>query len=508
MVWFSDYPPLFLLLSSFPLLLFIYSYRRRKISASNRRLPPGPPGWPIFGNMFQLGEMPHRTLTNLREKYGPVVWLQIGAINTMVILSTKAATVFFKNHDHNFADRTITQTMRVHNYDKSSLALAPYGTYWRIMRRLVTVDMLVTKRINDTASVRRRCVDDMLSWVAKEARELEDGRGVHVARFVFLMTFNLLGNLMLSRDLFDPESKDGSEFFTAMMGLMEWGGHPNVTDLFPWLRWLDPQGLKKKMDRDMGIALGIASRFVKERLEEQRDNNSRDFLDVLLEFQNSESQEAHNISNKDLNIFILEIFLAGSETTSSTIEWALTELLCNRECMMKVKKELGSVVGSAREFEESDIDNLPYLQCVVKETFRMHPPIPLLVPRRAIQDTEFMGYDIPKDTQVFVNAWAIGRDPDVWDEPLAFKPERFLGSGTEYKGQHYELIPFGAGRRMCAGVPLAHRVLHLVLGSLLHRFDWELDNRVTPSTMDMKDRLGITMRKFEPLLAVPKLIGS
>ncbi|XP_020966684.1 cytochrome P450 76A1-like [Arachis ipaensis] len=203
--------------------------------------------------------------------------------------------------------------------------------------------------------------------------------------------------------------------------------------------------------------------------------------------------------------------MAGSETTSSTIEWALTELLCNRNCLMKVKSELNRVVGTARELEESDIEKLPYLQAVVKETLRLHPPIPLLVPRRAIQDTKFMGYYIPKDTQVFVNAWAIGRDPDVWKDPLTFKPERFIfcdgGSKVDYKGQHYEFIPFGAGRRMCAGVPLAHRVLHLVLGSLLHRFDWELDSHVTPSTMDMRDKLGITMRKLEPLLAVPKLVA-
>lgn len=206
------------------------------------------------------------------------------------------------------------------------------------------------------------------------------------------------------------------------------------------------------------------------------------------------------------------MFLAGSETTSSTIEWAMTELLCNRDCMLKLKTELSSVIG-AKDVEESDIDKLPYLQGVVKETLRLHPPIPLLVPRKAVQDTEFMGYFVPKDTQVFVNTWAIGRDPDVWDEPLVFKPERFCDINnksykSDYRGQHYEFIPFGAGRRMCAGIPLAHRILHLVLGSLLHRFDWELDCNVTPLTMDMKDRLGITMRKFQPLLAVPKSVGS
>lgn len=186
--------------------------------------------------------------------------------------------------------------------------------------------------------------------------------------------------------------------------------------------------------------------------------------------------------------------MAGSETTSSTIEWALTELLCNSECMIKVKNELNFVVG-AKDVEESDIDKLPYLQGVVKETLRLHPPIPLLVPRKATQDTDFMGYFVPKDTQVFVNAWAIGRDPDVWEEPLVFKPERFCGckSSPDYKGQHYELIPFGAGRRMCVGVALAHRMLHLILGSLLHRFDWDLDSNVKPSTMDMKEKLGVSI---------------
>ena len=193
--------------------------------------------------------------------------------------------------------------------------------------------------------------------------------------------------------------------------------------------------------------------------------------------------------------------MAGSETTSSTIEWALTELLTNPESLNKAKAELAQAVGADRTFEEDDIDNLPYLKAVIKETLRLHPPIPFLVPRRAMEDTNFQGYHIPKDTQVLVNAWAIGRDPEVWDEPWSFKPERFLGSTVDYKGQNYELIPFGAGRRMCAGVPLAHRMLHLILGSLLHKFDWELDCK---EKIDMNDRMGITVRKAEPLIAVPK----
>lgn len=201
---------------------------------------------------------------------------------------------------------------------------------------------------------------------------------------------------------------------------------------------------------------------------------------------------------------VQEIFLAGAETTSSTIEWAMTELLCNPETLIKAKTELRQVIGQNRKMNESDIDNLPYLQVIVKETLRLHPPVPFLIPRKAILDTKFMGYFIPKNTQVFVNAYAIGRDPDVWiDEPDSFKPERFIVLKVDYKGQHYELIPFGAGRRMCTGVPLGHKMLHLTLGSLLHQFDWALGRNVTKDTMDWNDRLGITMRKYQPLLAVP-----
>lgn len=207
-----------------------------------------------------------------------------------------------------------------------------------------------------------------------------------------------------------------------------------------------------------------------------------------------------------LSNFFQEIFLAGSETTSSTVEWALSELLRAPDKMIRAKHELNSVIGSNEKLEESSIDNLPYLQAIIKETLRLHAPIPFLVPRKAAHDTDFMGYHILKDTQLFVNAWAIGRDPECWENPNSFEPERFLGSKVDYRGQHFELIPFGGGRRMCVGVPLAHRVLHLVLGSLLHEFDWELESHVKAETLDMNDKMGIVVRKREPLIAIPKKI--
>ncbi|CAL9026588.1 unnamed protein product [Prunus brigantina] len=197
-----------------------------------------------------------------------------------------------------------------------------------------------------------------------------------------------------------------------MNGVMEWNGVANMADSFPWLRWLDPQGLKRKMKKDLGKAIQIASKFVKERMEARGvgREKTRDFLDLLLEFEGNGIDEPDKISEHDLNIFYTgkwlfssnlldEIFMAGSETTSSTTEWAMTELLCNPETLMKAKAELTQVIGPNRKIEESDIDNLPYLQGIIKETLRLHPPVPLLLPRKAIDDTKFMGYFIPKDTQ-------------------------------------------------------------------------------------------------------------
>ena len=261
--------------------------------------------------MFDLGAMPHKSLAELRDIYGDVLWLRLGAINTMAVLSAKAAAELFKNNDMSFVDRSVAETQRSHGYHESSLALAPHGSYWRLLRRLLTVKMMVGKRINDAAVMRRKCVDDMLMWIEEEAREGSDGGGIPVGRFVFLMSFNHIGNLMLSRDLVDPDKEEASEFFTAMAGVTEWAGRPNVADFFPWLRWLDPQGLRRKMDRDLGKVIEISSKFVKDRIKERKLGNGlvveerKDFLDVLLEFEGNGKDEPAKFSDHQIFILIL-----------------------------------------------------------------------------------------------------------------------------------------------------------------------------------------------------------
>lgn len=482
---------------------------------NNRRskLPPGPRGWPFIGNIFDLGTLPHRSLAALKHKYGPVVWLDLGPVKTMVILSAGAAEELFKNHDLSFVDRFNNDVMRAYDYYKSSMAFGAYSPYWRTLRRICNVYLFSGKRMNETVVVRQKCVGEMLSWIEKEVEKSASGE-IEVTSFLFPAIFNIIGNLTLSRDLMNPNSEMASEFSTALSGFVLCLAYPNISDFFPWLRWFDLQGLRRRTDRELRKAMQIIYGFINERVKQRQHGEGRatehkDFLDVVLDFEGSGKDEPAKLSQHQITIFLMEMFIAGTETTSATIEWAMCELFQNPESMKKIKAELDRVVGVNKLLEESDIDNLPYLQATVEETLRLHAIAPLTLRRKAIQDTNFMGFNIPKDTQVLVNAWAIGRDEDKWEDALSFKPERFLETSIGYKGQNFEFIPFGAGRRICPGLPLAHRMLPLILGSLLHHFDWKLcDSACGEIKIDMRETMGLTARKLVPLRAVPKRIAT
>ncbi|GAB4833656.1 hypothetical protein Ancab_031901, partial [Ancistrocladus abbreviatus] len=191
-----------------------------------------------------------------------------------------------------------------------------------------------------------------------------------------------------------------------------------------------------------------------------------------------------------------------TNTTLTTIEWAMAKLLHNLE-LKQAQAELKQVIGRGNPIEEGDIARLPCLQSIVKETFRLHPAAPFLVPRKVDVDVDLCGFMVPKCAQVLVNAWAIGRDPNLWENPNSFEPERFMGLEIDVKGQDFELIPFGAGRRICLGLPLAIRMIHLTLGSLIHSFNWKIENGAKLESMDMADKFGVSLQKAQPLHVIP-----
>lgn len=301
----------------FAALILLLNILKEKESRNCKLRPPGPPAWPIFGNFFDLGNMPHQSLYKLRAKYGPVLWLKLGSVNTVVIQSAKAANEMFKNQDHIFCDRKVPDALIARNYYQGSLAFGRYGVYWRILRRLCASELSVNRRINETAPIRRKCIDKTIQCIENDVAEAQvrgESGQVDLSHYLFLMAFSLIGNLTLSRELLNLQSKQELEFFAAMVKCMEWVGKPNMSDYFPFLRSLDPQGIRRNMMKDMGCVLQIISGYVKERLDEQKllNDEKKDFLDGLIKYEGDGKEGPDRLSDQNINIIVTVIKLLHS----------------------------------------------------------------------------------------------------------------------------------------------------------------------------------------------------
>ncbi|GLJ32228.1 hypothetical protein SUGI_0648650 [Cryptomeria japonica] len=488
---FSWYTVLLTAASLISFFLFV-GRRERRLS-----LPPGPSGWPILGNLIQLGKRPHESLYALSVKYGPLMTLRLGMRTVVVVSSPATAKEVFKTHDNILAGRMVTEAHKSLSHDKSSLIWADYGPYWRNLRRISTVELFSPKRLEALQHLRRDQVFSTIRLIFEDK-----GKVVNIAHTVFCTSLNLLGNMIFSTSVFDPHNPASAGLKDTICELMVVAGKPNLVDFFPFLRFLDPQRVSREMDRLFKELYDFSDTFIQKRLSQsvQRKDSDKDFLDVLLD------SRTEDFTLVGVRALIAELFIAGTETTTTTIEWAMAELIRNPQKLNRARQELDEVVGCNRKVEESDLDRLPYLHAAVKEVFRLRTTGPLLLPHKATSSCEIGGFVIPKDTQVMVNVWAMGRDSSIWKNPLEFIPERFLegeNSKIDYRGQDFELIPFGAGRRMCPGLPLASRMVHLVLASLLHSFEWKLPDGMSCEQMDMSDDFGITLKKAADLTAIP-----
>nr|AHB33947.1 santalene/bergamotene oxidase [Santalum album] len=486
----------------------------RKLSrgskAASGRLPPGPVPWPVVGNLLKLGNKPHKSLAELAKSYGPIMCLKLGHMTTIVISTPTVAKEVLQKQDVAFSNRTTPDAVRAHGHDLYSMAWLPVSTRWRTLRKISNSHIFTSQRLDENHHLRRRKLDELLARVAESSLV---GAVVDMGAVAFLTSLNLLSNTVFSKDLVEPGLGAVQETKEVVWGMMEEAGRPNLVDYFPVLRRLDPQGIRRRMTGYFGKMLEVFGDIIDERLEwrkQQSDGDSpagttNDVLDVLLNIiEDAEIEEKPN--RTDVEHFIVDLFVAGSDTTSSTVEWAMTELLRKPETLERARSELHETIGPKNLVQEADMPRLPYLQAVVKETFRLHPPVPLLLPRTAEKDAELCGFTVPAGAQIMVNAWAIGRDPGTWEDPESFLPERFLGSDVDVKGRSFELIPFGGGRRICPGLPLAIRMVHLMLGSLIHGFRWKVadDGMGSPETaMDMDEKFGITLQKAKSLCAVP-----
>ncbi|KAK9177473.1 hypothetical protein WN944_029495 [Citrus x changshan-huyou] len=472
------------------------------ISSGRRKgLPPGPRPYPVIGNLLELGGKPHKSLAKLAKIHGPIMSLRLGQVTTVVVSSPSMAKTILKEHDSLFCYRKVPESIlsQPYQHHEFSLVWLPVSPLWRSLRKICNMHIFTTQKLDANQDLRRKKIKGLLAYVEDSCSA---GKAIDFGQAAFNTSLNLLSNTIFSIDLVDPNER---EFKDTVWGIMEEAGKPNLSDHFPLLKMLDLQGIRRRNTLYAGKMFEVLDRLIDQRLKQRQEHGCsisiepKDMLDTLLNIIQDKSVE---IDIKHIKHLFADLFIAGNDTTSITMEWAMTELLHNPGALSKAKLELEQTVGKGNPIEESDIIRLPYLQAVVKETFRLHPPAPLLIPRKALEDVEIAGFTVPKGAQVFVNVWAIGRDESTWDNPHTFIPERFLRSNVDFKGQNFELIPFGAGRRICPGLPLAIRMLYLMLGSLINSFDWKLEDE----NMDMEEKFGITIMKAQPLRAVPVAI--
>ncbi|KAE8704651.1 putative cytochrome P450 [Hibiscus syriacus] len=379
------------------------------------RLPPSPTALPIIGHLHLLAPIPHQALHKLSTKHGPLMHIRLGSVPCVVASSPEIAKEFLKTHESSFSNRPITTAVDYLTYGSADFSFAPYGPYWKFMKKICMSQLLSGRMLEQFFPVRGEELRRFLRFMEKKesAGEKVDVRGELVR-----LTNNIVSRMIMNQTCSGNED-EAEEVRKLVEATAELTGRFNLSDFIWFCKNLDLQGMKKKIKHDL--------------------------------------------------------FAAGTDTSALTTEWALSELINHPNIMEKAREEMDSVVGKKRIVAESDIIDLPYLHAIVKETLRLHTG-PMIV-RESTEDCIIGGYKIPAKTRLFVNVWAIGREPNHWEKPLEFRPER-----------------------SCPGTTMALDVVQTSLAAMIQCFDWEVDD----GSVDMEGP-GLTLPRAHPLMCVPVL---
>ena len=464
-----------------------------------KRLPPGPWKLPILGSMLHMvGGLPHRVLRDLAKKYGPLMHLQLGEVSVVVVTSPEIAKEVLKTHDLAFASRPKLLAAEIVLYDSSDVAFAPYGDYWRQMRKICVLEVLSTKNVRSFSSIRRDEVVRLIEFFRSSS-----GKPVN-----FTKRISLFMSFIICRSAFGTVFKEQDEFIQVMKDVTALLEGFDVADIFPSLKFLHVlTGMRAKAMNLHHKVDDIVDNIInehKKNLATGKFNGQlggEDLIDVLLRLKKDGGFQ-FPITNDNIKAIIYDMFAAGTETTSTTIDWAMVEMIRNASVFAKAQAEVREVFNRKETFDENDVEELKYLKLVIKETLRLHPPLPLMLPRECREETNINGYTIPLKSKVMVNVWAIGRDPKNWDDAESFKPERFEQSSVDFVGNNFEYLPFGSGRRICPGILFGLANIYLPLAQLLYYFDWKLPTGINPSDLDMTESDGASCARKSNLYLI------
>ncbi|XP_038899745.1 cytochrome P450 CYP82D47-like [Benincasa hispida] len=503
-----------LLLSSF----FLF----KRATAHKRKEPPEVTGgWPIIGHLQLLkannSQLPHETLGSLADKYGPIFRIRIGAQPTLIISSSELAKQCHTTLDSIVSSRPKNVGGKLLGYNYAAFGTRAYDSFYRSMRKIVVSEVLSNRCLELQRDVKVCEVTKSLKEVYSQWIKREEG-----SDYVLVDVEEFIGNINLKVVLMmvcgkrflggcgeDEEMKRCRKVMRDILDLM---GKFVVGDSIPFLRWLDVGGYEKAMK----ITSKKFDSLLEEWLEDHRrrrnsgpvDGEHEDFMGLMLS--NLKGMDLAGYDADTVNkATCMSIITGGIDTVTVTLAWAISLLLNNREVLRRAQEELDIHVGNKRLVDESDISKLVYLQAVVNETLRLYPPGPLSGVRVFSQDCTVGGYDVVAGTHLITNLWKIQTNPQVWAEPLEFKPERFLSRNKQLdvKGQSFEFVPFGCGRRACPGMNLGIQMTQLMLASLVHSLELRT---CCDEPVDMAAGFGLTMYRANPLqvLVKPRLLAS
>ncbi|KAL1307347.1 cytochrome P450 71D10-like [Arachis ipaensis] len=494
------------LISIFTTFLFLFMLLKiamKKFSSSKdiTNLPPGPRKLPIIGNMHNLvGSMPHECLRNLASKYGPLMHLKLGEVSHIIVTSPEMAQEIMKTQDLNFCDRPNLLFARVMTYNRTDIALGPYGDYWRHIRKICNMELLTAKRVQSFRHIREAEVSELVKAISQS-----QGSIFNLSHKIFSTTYGIAARIVFGKKYSYQEF-----FISSIEKAIQIGGGNCIADLYPSIRVVlemmsrDKAKLEELYIKTDKVLQDIIDdhRNRKDGKCEEEEEGSEDLVDVLLKFQQIESE--YPLTDDNIKAIIQDIFTAGGETSSAVVEWAMAEMIKNPKVMERAQSEVRRVYGNKGYVDESELHQLTYLKCIIKETLRLHPSVPLLLPRENREPCQIKGYQIPSNSRIIINAWAIGRDPRYWIDAMDFKPERFVDEySIDNRGTNFEFIPFGSGRRMCPGIAFATPNMELSLAQFLYHFDWKLPNGIKNEELDMTELFGMTIRRRNDLCLIP-----
>nr|QHG62887.1 angelicin synthase [Kitagawia praeruptora] len=489
----EQYPLYLYLVLLFLVTLVLYRWLTLRKTPS-KNLPPSPPKLPIIGNLHQIGPDPHISLGALAQKYGPLMLLKFGSVPVLVVSSADAAREIFKTHDLAFSDRPISNVAKRIFYNERNVGFSRYSEYWRQVKSTCVTQLLSSSRVHSFHNVREEEVALLINKI-----EFSHSETVNLTDLLGELTRNVVCRVALGRKY--EKNHEGISYKRLLEDIMEMLAFSrSIGDFIPFLSWIDwLTGLKGKVEKTVKEVDTFLEAVLRDHPALNNGSANNNFVSILLEIQKGDA--GFSIDRECIKSLILDMIAAGTETTSTTLEWIIAALLKNPDIMFKLQSEVREIGKGKPKILEGDLAKMKYLKAVMKESMRLYITA-FLVPREARQDVKLMGYDIRSGTQVLINAWAIARDPSLWDNPEEFRPERFLNSPIDYKGLHYEYLPFGAGRRGCPGIHFAMAVNELAVANLVHKFDFELPNGEKLQDLDMTGVTGLSLRRKSPLLVV------